>query len=147
MRRSGRQASARLSDASDHLHPVLRPQRDRRLRYHGMFGHQLEPPLLRECCHQQHQLHPGERLTNALTRPAAEGEVGKPRQGSLDFGCPSVGVEALGIDIMTSIALHNPLAHDDDGTWRDIVAADAVLVDRSTCLLYTSDAADERSSV
>jgi hypothetical protein len=51
MRRSGRQASARLSRVSDHLHSVLRAQCDRRLWHYRVAGNQLKSPLLRERRH------------------------------------------------------------------------------------------------
>src|SRR5262245_903357 len=97
-----------------------------------MSRNQFEPPLLRERRDQKHELHPGERLTDALTRPAAKGEVRKTRQSRLELRRPSVRFEAFGFHVIPRIAMHYPLAHDDDGARRDIVRPDAVLVDGAT---------------
>src|ERR1041385_6597796 len=115
MRRSGRRASALPSVGNDHLHPVLRPERDCRLRYDRMPGNELELPLLRERGDQKHQLHPRKRLTDALTWPTPEGEVGKTRQRCLELARPSVRFEPLGFHVIPWIAVHNPLTHDDEG--------------------------------
>ncbi len=94
-----------------------------------VIGHQLKPPLLRDGGHQQHQLHPRERLADALTRTAAEREVREARQPRLELGCPSIGIKVLRVGVVPRIAVHDPLAHYDDGARWHVVAVDAVLVD------------------
>lgn len=55
---------------------VLRPQRDQRVRDHGMPRDQAHPPALRERGDDEQPLGPREGFADAAARPASEREVG-----------------------------------------------------------------------
>ena len=62
-----------------------------------MIGHQVQPPLLRDGRDDEDQLHPGERLADALAGTAAEWEIRELRQRRFELRRPPIGIESIGV--------------------------------------------------
>src|SRR5262245_20126168 len=94
-----------------------------------MVGGETEAPPLCDGRDDEDQLHPGERLANALARSAAEGEIRELRQTCLERGRPTGRIEAIRIFEEPRIALCHPGAHQEDRAGGRYVAADWVRFD------------------
>jgi hypothetical protein len=85
------------------------PRRDR------LFGHQRQAGPPHNRCQNERHLHQRERLSEALARAAAEGEVREPRQPPLQFVRAAPRLEDIGtldapsrtLDILRSVARHD----------------------------------------
>src|SRR5215207_8366643 len=95
-----------------HLHAVLRPQRDQRLKSDLLFGHQVEFPFSRECCKQQDSLGPRERLAYTAADTAAEREVDVLLPRFFDrLRLPALGNKFVRVLPIARITLCNVRAH------------------------------------
>src|SRR5437870_13112797 len=93
-----------------------------------MIRNEAQLPLLRDRRDDEHELHPGERVADALARPAAERDVRELRQRRLEFGGPAIVVEAIRLREETRIAVHHPRAHEEDRARRREILADRIRV-------------------
>src|SRR2546425_7567961 len=103
---------------------MLRPQRDEGPRRHWMPGRQAQAPALGDGRHDEDQLHPRERLANALARSSAEGEVRELRQRRLEFRRPASWIESARLLEEPWIAMRHPGAHQDDRACRRDITGD-----------------------
>ena len=102
-----------------HRQAVLQPERDGRLLNGNVAGYEAQPPLLRDCAHDEHELHPRERLADAPPGAAAERKVGELRERRLERRCPAIGREAFRIRKVRRLSLGQVRAQHDQRPRRD----------------------------
>src|SRR4051794_8439277 len=95
-----------------------------------MALHEREPPLLSDRGNNQHELHPRERLADALARTATEQEIRESRQRRFDLRGPAIGNELFGPVEVSRITVHHVLPHEQYSAGRDVVPAEVTRRDR-----------------
>ena len=77
-------------------------------------------PLLPQRCQQQHSLHPGKRLADALAESRSEGKVSELCSPGLGLGRKALWIETQRIRKETRIPMRDELAHQNRGPgWQE----------------------------
>ena len=101
----------------------------------GALGREAEAPAAREGREGEDALEPRELLADADARAGAEGEVGELRARGIERAAarePALGLERVRVGPPARIAMHDPLAHEDDRARGKHVLVDRILLQRAT---------------
>src|SRR5881394_93802 len=80
----------------------------------------IEGPFLRDGGQHQHAFEPREGFADAAARAETKREISEART-VIRCGSPALGIEFQWLGPESSVAVHDPLAHEDDGAGTDVI--------------------------
>src|SRR5262249_3601823 len=90
------------------------PPREGRRRGDALAGYEGGPEPLRDRGQDQHGLHHGEAVADALAGAAAERQVSEAREPTGGVVCPALGTERLGLVEPACIPVYRPRPDDQE---------------------------------
>src|SRR2546423_2353138 len=107
-----------------HTHTILRPERHRGQKLDRVAWREPQAEAASDGREYERGLHQRERVADALSRAAAEGEVRELREARGCLFVPAFGAELRRLVVPARVALDDPLEGEDLHPGGDAVAAD-----------------------
>ena len=120
--------SCRFDWKTNRADAVLRPQRNGRPRDDSLPRYQLESKPLGNGRQDQHGLEHRKRIADTQPRPAAKWEIRELRNPLRQPVRPALGTKFERIVEVSGIVMQYPLAHQERGALRHLMAADHAIV-------------------